>query len=162
MHRSLVCFCLSLVSLVVVSLPAAGQQPSRNRSMPVTVHGQVRFARGGNPAEHVVVRLERSHGGVEGEVVTDATGKYQFSGMTADIYVITIRFPGYVEQRREIDLMSATNGYELFQLVPNSPSSTTNLGQSQRIINANVPVEASREFNRGETALARGGGETNL
>lgn len=162
MVRSVVSFCFSIISLTVLSLPAAGQETSRNNSMPRTVQGQVRFAQGGTPAARVTVRVERFHGGVWGEVITDATGKYQFSGMTADIYVITIRFPGYVEQRREIDLMSATNGYELFQLVPNSPSSTTNLGQSQRIINANIPVEASREFNRGETALARGGGQTNL
>ncbi len=47
MARLIVPFCFGIVSLAVLPLIAAGQQPSRNRSMPVTVHGQVRFAHGG-------------------------------------------------------------------------------------------------------------------
>jgi len=162
MLRSVVCFCFSLVSLVVILLTAAGQQPSRNRSMPVTVHGQVRFSQGGNPAEHVVVRLERFHGGVEGEVITDATGNYQFSGMLPDTYVVTVRLPGYLEQRREVDLQTVNNAYELFQLVADKLSSTANSAPSTRVVNAKVPSEAAREFEKGENVLKRGRGEANL
>ena len=162
MLRPIVHFCFSIVSLVFLSLPAAGQQTSRNSSMLRTVHGQVRFARGGNPAEHVIVRLERFHGGVWGEVVTDATGTYQFSGMAPDMYMVTVRFPGYLEQRREVDLQSMNNAYELFQLVADRSSSIVNSVPTAKVINANVPAEAAREFERGEAALARGSGATNL
>src|SRR5260370_4336294 len=161
MLRQIVRFCFGIVPLTVLSLHAAGQQPSRNRSMPVFVHGQVRFSRDGNPAEHVIVRLERFHGGGEGEMVTDATGKYQFSGMVPDTYIVTVRLPGYLEQRREVDLQSVNNAYEMFQLVANRSSSTDN-ATAARVVNANVPAEATREFDKGETALARGGGEANL
>src|SRR5712692_1342044 len=161
MLRSVVSFCFSIISLTVLSLPAVGQETSRNNSMPRALHGQVRFAQGGSPAQHVIVRLERFHGGVWGEVVTDATGKYDFSGMTPDIYTVTVRLPGYLEQRREVDLQSVNNAYELFQLVADRSSSTGNSTQPTRVIDANVPAEATREFDRGEAALARGG-ETNL
>ena len=162
MLRPVVRSFLCILSLAFLSLSGAGQQNSRKDSMPRTVRGQVRFARGGNPAEHVTVRLERFHGGVWAEVVTDATGKYQFSGMTPDMYVLAIRLPGHVEQRREVDLLSTTNAYELFQLVADRSSSTGNSTPPTRVINASVPAEAAREFERGEAALARGSAETNL
>src|SRR3989442_2845573 len=162
MLRQIVRFCFGIVPLTVLSLHAAGQQPSRNRSMPVSVHGQVRFSRDGNPAEHVIVRLERFHGGVEGEMVTDATGKYQFSGMVPDTYIVTVRLPGYLEQRREVDLQSVNNAYELFQLVADRSSSTDKSTTAAKVLNANVPAEAAREFDKGETVFVRGGGEANL
>jgi len=151
-----------MISLAVFALPAAGQQTSRNNSMPRALHGQVRFAHGGSPAQYVIVRLERFHGGVWGEVVTDATGKYDFSGMTPDIYVVIVRLPGYLEQRREVDLESMNSAYELFQLVADRSSSIVNSIPTAKVINANVPAEAAREFERGEAALARGSAETNL
>src|SRR5713226_10782080 len=124
MRRTIVRFCLSIVSLIVLSLLATGQVTSRNNSMPRALHGQVRFAQGGSPAQHVIVRLERFHGGIWGEVVTDTTGKYDFSGMSPEIYIVTVRLAGYFEQRREVDLQSVNSSYELFQLVANRPSST--------------------------------------
>lgn len=39
--------------------------------IPVQIHGQVRYATGGEPAELIRVRLESFRGGVEGEVTTD-------------------------------------------------------------------------------------------
>src|SRR5262249_20752161 len=122
MSRSVLRLCLGIVWLALVPLCADGQQSPR-ASMPRTLHGQIRFANGGAPAQHVIVRLERFHGGIWGEVVTDATGKYDFSGMTPEQYVIIVRLPGYLEQRREVDLQSTNNAYELFQLLPvKSPS----------------------------------------
>jgi len=155
-------FCLGIVSLAVLALPAAGQQTSRTNSMPRALHGQVRFAQGASPAPHVIVRLERFHGGVWGEVVTDATGKYDFSGMSPEIYIVTVRLPGYLEQRREVDLQSVNSSYELFQLVADRSSSTDNSTTAAKVVNANLPAEATREFDKGESALARGGGEANL
>src|SRR5260370_17224954 len=97
--------------------------------------------------------MERFHGGVEGEVLTDATGKYQFSGMAPDTYVVTVRLPGYLEQRREVDLQSVNNAYELFQLVADKLSSTENSAPSTRVVNANVPSQAAREFEKAEHVL---------
>src|SRR5713226_130883 len=162
MRRTIVRFCLSIVSLIVLSLLATGQETSRNNSMPRALHGQVRFAQGGSPAQHVIVRLERFHGGIWGEVVTDTTGKYDFSGMSPEIYIVTVRLAGYFEQRREVDLQSVNSSYELFQLVANRPSSTDKSTTAAKVVNANLPAEATREFDKGESALARGGGEANL
>src|SRR5713226_9882744 len=162
MSRSVLSF-LSVIALsLLISVTVTGQQTSRTMSMPRTLHGQVRFAQGGNPGQYVIVRLERFHGGIWGEVVTDTTGKYDFSGMSPEIYIVTVRLAGYFEQRREVDLQSVNSSYELFQLVANRPSSTDKSTTAAKVVNANLPAEATREFDKGESALARGGGEANL
>jgi regulator of sirC expression with transglutaminase-like and TPR domain len=149
---------LALSLMIPVSV--VGQSTSRTMSMPRTVHGQVRFAHGGGPAERVIVRLERFHGGVWAEVVTDTTGKYDFSGMTPDLYVITVHLAGYTEQRREVDLESTNSAYELFQLVADkrsSPAPANSSGTSPRtasVVNANVPASAQKEFENAQAMLA--------
>ena len=67
---------LLLLSIVLFVTPI-GAQTKR-----VEIHGQVRFAQGGAPAEHVVVRLESYEGGGSiSEAFTDSSGKFQFSSL---------------------------------------------------------------------------------
>ncbi len=143
-----------LALLFLFPWTAQAQQNVRSRPLPVTVHGQVRLAHGGAPAENVLIRLEKFAGGVEGEVMTDRTGKYQFSGMAPDIYVISVHLPGFVDERREVDLQSALSDYVLFQLMPERRAAAANDAASAiRIVDASVPLEARREFDRAQLAL---------
>jgi len=142
-----------ICAALFISYSAFGQQ-ERGRSS-VTVHGQVRLAQGGAPAQNVLVRIERSIGGIEGEMVTDRTGKYQFSGLVPDIYIITIHSAGFIDQRREVDLQSVTNDYVLFQLLPEANVNSESASTDPSVIDANVPAEAQRELQKGVTALAK-------
>jgi Tfp pilus assembly protein PilF len=143
--------------MAVVFLAIAGHtalaQSVRPSSLPVTVHGQVRFAHGAIPAENVRVRLERFSGGLEAELMTDRTGKFRFSGMVPAQYVLTVHLPGFREEQRQIDLQTTTSDYVLFQLMPekNHLGGTTTL--TTKILDANVPVEAQKEFERGQAVL---------
>jgi len=157
-------FCLTF-ALVLIPLNAIivlAQQCSPHNPLPVRVQGQVRFSVGGQPTEHVLIRLETFHGGVLNELVTDKTGKYQFTGLEPEYYVVTVHLVGYIDQRREVDLCTANSAYELFQLVPDKSLSAGQVLHPARVINAKIPTEAMREFEKGEAGLAKGKGGTDL
>src|SRR6266508_166780 len=82
--------CLILIVLILLSFSSVVGQGSRPRSLPTTVHGQVRYAHGGAPVDNVLVRLERFSGGIEGEAITDRTGKFQFSGVPPAVYLVKV------------------------------------------------------------------------
>lgn len=143
--------------VAVVFLAIAGHtalaQGVRPSSLPVTVHGQVRFAHGAIPAENVRVHLERFSGGLEAEAITDRTGKFRFSGLAPAQYVLTIHLPGFRDEQRQIDLQTTNSEYVLFQLMPEKNDSRGTTAPATKTLYANVPVEAQKEFERGEAAL---------
>ena len=111
------------------------------------IHGQVRFAEGGAPAQNVLVRLESyESGGSIAEVFTDRLGKFQFSGLRPAQYSVRIHESGYVDAEQKVDLQTSSSGYVMMQLLKDSArvSSANTIG-----IDANVPQAAQREFERG-------------
>jgi len=141
---------LLLLSLVAVTLLGQGQTKR------VEIHGQVRYAQGGAPAEHVVVRLESYDGGGPiGETFTDSSGKFQFSSLPPAQYSVRVRQSGYREAQQTIDLTTTSSGLVLLQLLPDASSSST--VSKPGTIDANVPPAAQKEFDKGVAALAEGG-----
>jgi tetratricopeptide (TPR) repeat protein len=128
--------------------PAAG--------ITLEIHGQVRFAEGGAPAENVLVRLESyDAGGSISEVFTDRMGKFRFSGLVRAQYTVRVRQTGYREAQQNVDLHIASSGYVLLQLAKDQTNRST--PSSPGSINANVPVAAQREFDKGVAALTQRG-----
>jgi tetratricopeptide (TPR) repeat protein len=140
----------------ILTLPAnfaSAQRPSPNQ--PVEISGQVRYAQGSVPADEVIVRLDRLSGGVVSEMRTDRLGKFRFSNLSPVQYHLTIRHPGYKEIQREVNLIMSFSEYVQLQLVPDKSAPVTVTGSS-KVISANVPAEASKEFEKGEAVLATG------
>jgi Flp pilus assembly protein TadD len=138
--------------LLVVSAPA--QRVPRPSSIQLHIHGQVRYAPGARAAEFVLVRLESFRGGVIAEVQTDRTGKFIFTGLGPELYIVSIRTPGYKEVQQQVDLSTQPSDYVQFQLVAEDPkivpaSSTKRPG----VVDANVPTKAREEFEKGRDAL---------
>ena len=93
-------FCSRLVVLLaffILPVPGQAQRAPSTSPIPLQIHGQVRYATGGKPAELILVRLESFRGGVEGEVTTDRSGKFNFSGLNPDLYVVSVRTSGFRE-----------------------------------------------------------------
>src|SRR5678816_1284221 len=103
----------TLVATVVVCsvLLGRGQGSPAGRSIPLQINGQVRYADSKAPAENVLVRVERFSGGIAGQQVTDRTGKFSFSGLTGQMYTVTIHAPGFQDVKQEVDLLTANTGY---------------------------------------------------
>ncbi len=144
---------------MIVAIVACNVFAQRNASLPAQVNGQVRYAKGGNPADQVLVRLESFGGGIVTETTTDRTGKFRFSGLIPDQYNVTVRAPGYKEAQQHVDLRTNNTEYVLFQLEPDeSPRADVSARAGSKVMSANVPPGAQSEFEKCEAALASGSG----
>lgn len=119
------------------------------------IHGQVRYAAGGAPAERVLVRLEVMGGGLVGQILTDRNGAFRFSKLDAQQYVITIHAPGYRELQQQINLKTSNNEYLLLQLTvdPNARAQSASKAPVLGVVDANIPPEALKAFEQGKRAL---------
>ena len=146
----------SIVAITLCQFVILAQVQTSPLVKSVEIHGQVRFAEGGAPAEHVVVRLESYDGGGSiSEAFTDRLGKFQFSALPPAQYSIRIRQSGYRDAQQTIDMTTTSSGLVLLQLSRDASSSSTISKPGS--IDANVPAAAQKEFDKGVTALAEGG-----
>jgi Flp pilus assembly protein TadD len=148
----------ALATLFLLAACAAAHAQRGGSPLPIsrTVHGQVRYAQGGTPAENIIVRLESFIGGLAGEERTDRLGKFRFSGLQAAQYVLTIRQQGFREVRQQFDLETGPSEYFQLQLVPEqgaAPPPTP----GPALIDASVPAAARAEYEKGRAALLDGG-----
>ncbi|MGH9874083.1 MAG: tetratricopeptide repeat protein [Pyrinomonadaceae bacterium] len=145
------CFFRLVVLLSFLLLPVASRAQRAPSPIPLQIHGQVRYAQGGRPAEFILVRLESFRGGVEGEITTDRSGKFIFTGLSPELYVVSIRAPGFREVAQQVDLKTQLTDYLQLMLVAEGKSSSpVNL---TGVIDANVPRAALTEFEKGRDAL---------
>jgi len=145
----------SIVAISLCQFVILAQVQSSPTTATVEIHGQVRFAEGGAPAEQVVVRLESFDGGGSiSEVFTDRLGKFQFTGLPPAQYSVRVRQSGYRDVEQSIDMTTTASGLVMLQLIRDIPLAGTSVTGS---INANVPAAAQKEFDKGVAALAAGG-----
>jgi len=148
-----------ILSLFIISLSggaAFGQvtQPAFSSTQSIHITGMIRYANGA-PADEVMVRVERFSGGDTRDTRTDRLGKFSFTGLSPQQYHLTIRQPGYYEITREVDLVFT--GQENLQLTliadPHAIGSKAPPASSKFVLDARVPVEARREFEKADALL---------
>jgi len=145
---------LAIFFALATMTSAARAQPGAGRPSPVIVEiiGEVRFGDSRATAERVLVRVEGFGSGVNGQSLTDSSGKFRFSGLGQAQYIVTVRAPGYREARQQVDLQTQPRAYLQFQLVPEKTEPTAPTGPAA-IINSDIPPEARKEFDQGRTLL---------
>ena len=147
-------FSASFAAVLFLFLASGTMAQLRSSLEPVEIRGQVRYARGNAPAENVLVRLESLNGGYVGEDRTDRLGKFVFSRLNPIQYFVSLRYPGFQEIRREVNLVMVASEYLQLQLVPDEAApAPAPSGFFTKVIDANVPAEARHEYEKGETAL---------
>src|SRR5689334_6943042 len=145
----------SIIAISLCQFVILAQVQSSPTTATVEIHGQVRFAEGGTPAEQVVVRLESfDSGGSISEVFTDRLGKFSFTGLPPAQYSIRIHQSGYRDATQNVDMTTTTSGLVMLQLIRDIPIAGKSITGS---IDANVPAAAQKEFDKGVAALAEGG-----
>jgi len=142
----------ALVSLLFLSVTAQGQRIP-NSSIALQVNGQIRYAQGGRPAEFVLVRLESFGGGVSDETTTDRSGKFRFTGLMSELYIVSVRVAGFREVQQQVDLRTQVTDYVQLQLVADEKTSDVSPSKRAGVINASVPNDARQEFEKGRDAL---------
>ena len=141
---------------VLFLTPLVANSQLRSSAEPAEIRGQLRYAVGGAPAADVVVRLDQLSGGYVNEVRTDRLGKFRITNLSPIQYQIIIRHPGYQEIQREVNLVMQSSDYLQLQLVEEHSSALVATKLSSGVLNANVPMEARKEFERGEVLVNSG------
>jgi Flp pilus assembly protein TadD len=144
----------AILAIVIFGATAViyGQAP-RPTSV-VHVHGQIRYAQGGRPAEFILVRLESFRGGLIAETTTDRSGRFTFNGIAAELYIVSVRVPDFNEIHQQVDLRTQASDYVQLQLVAevrNVPVERT--AKRPGVVDANVPQAALSEFEKGRHAV---------
>lgn len=138
----------------ILGCTAAAQAQMMPHPAPVTlqINGQIRYAQGGRPAELVLVRLEFFGGGEAAETNTDRNGKFRFADLAPELYLVSVRVPGFREAKQQVDLRTQLTDFVQLQLIANSGNSTSST-KSTDVVDANIPNKAVVEFEKGKAAL---------
>jgi Flp pilus assembly protein TadD len=146
----------STITMAVCHFVIFAQVQTNPNAAIVEIHGQVRFAEGGAPATNVVVRLESYEGGGSiTEAFTDSVGKFRFTGLPPAQYSVRVHHSGYRDAQQTVDMTTTTSGLVMLQLARDAtrPANAATIGT----VNAAVPADAQKEFDKGTAALAQGG-----
>jgi Flp pilus assembly protein TadD len=143
---------LVAIILLLIARSALAQSGGATRSMSGEIHGQVRLAVNGAQAKDVLVRLESFRGGVVGQIMTDQSGKFKFSGLRPDLYVVIVRAVGFKDSQQQVDLQTTPSAYLVFQLTADASASSAPAGTSSPV-DATVPAKARKEFEEGRADL---------
>jgi cytochrome c-type biogenesis protein CcmH/NrfG len=149
-------FIASAFSIFAICPATLAQLGSAGGTSGHQLHGQVRYAEGGQPAFQILVRLERFDGGVVSQQYTDRTGKFLFSGLRPLTYIVSIRIPGYDDIQQQVELNTKTTDYVILSLKPDGTSRAASPGPAV-IVDAKVPLDARKEFEKGRAALLGNG-----
>ena len=146
----------SIFAIGVCQFVILGQVQTSPNVTAVEIHGQVRFAEGGAPAQQVLVRLESYDGGGSiNEAFTDRLGKFTFTGIPPAQYSVRVHQAGYRDAQQNVDMTTTTSGLVMLQLLRDV--STTTKTSAVGTIDVAVPPNAQKEFDKGTAALAEGG-----
>ena len=149
------------LALIVIASSTLIAQESRNAGTTLSgqITGQVRYVEGNRPAVNILVSCDGSTQGNCGQVMTDQSGRFSFTGLAPTQFVITVRAPGYIEQRQNVELLTSPSAYLQFQL--KSDGAARPASSNVLLIDSSVPDAAKKEFDQATAALA-GGKKENL
>jgi cytochrome c-type biogenesis protein CcmH/NrfG len=153
MLRSLLYSAAVFSFLLLFAFSAQAQRIPRSSSIPIQVHGQIRYAAGNRPAEFVLVRLESFTGGIAGEATSDRSGRFMFTGLLPELYIVSVRLAGFKEVQQQVDLRTVLSDYVQLQLVADDSRSLPLPPRHGAVVDANVPKPALNEFEKGRNAL---------
>src|SRR5713101_1297053 len=157
-HRVLIF--LFVAAGVAICSPTAWPQGRSSRLRPpiIEIHGQVRYAQGPGAPLGVMVVLESIRGGVVSQAQTDSQGKFAFPQIDQDVYIVTVRHPGYRETSERIDLTMVPTANVIIDLQPlpregPPPRPGGEAGFPVTAEELAAPEEAKTEFEKGRKLL---------
>jgi tetratricopeptide (TPR) repeat protein len=134
-------FCL-ISALLALSVSAATAQQ---------IQGQVRYADSSQTAIGVLVRCDGT-GGISDQL-TDRNGKFYFR-VSPGHYTVTVKAAGFKEEQQSRDLTDTQQSEYLFFTLKVAPTGSATARPKPPVIDATVPADAEREFEKAEAALA--------
>lgn len=101
--------CFVLAMWCLTGSTAFGQTTSgqTRRGANLIIHGKVMIPENHDPDLRVEVRLERDSAQPVSIAFTDAAGNFEFRGLTAGAYIVSISLEGYEPVRQSIDIFNS-------------------------------------------------------
>lgn len=167
-------FSLLVFSLAALSATAARAQTTerdRDTYNPATntgdITGQVRFAGALTPAPNVRVSLERVGGGQIDQMATDNRGRFRFAQLQRGQYVINVAADCHRPERRQVELLVIFRSYLDVELAPDTTApdcaaAVRGGATPASSVDARVPEEARKEYDRAAASLAKGKDEDGI
>ena len=150
---------LAIIVLALVACPVLAQRDNDPVGTSFEITGQVRFVGGKKAtAEGVMIRLVSSGGSLMDQTTTDSQGRFRFTNMKMGQYTVSVQFPGFKEAKQSVEISSFSRRAQiLFDLTPEQPIAAHDPADPARTpagtIDARVPPEAQKEFEKGQAAL---------
>lgn len=141
MVRTISCSLFILAGLILAASTAAAQE----------IRGDVRYQGSNQPVIGALVRCSGT-GGIS-QQLTDRNGKFYFR-VSPGSYDVTVHVPGYIEGAQST-VLTDFNASEYMAIRLKLDARATKSGPPA-VIEANVPAEAQKEFDKAEAAMATG------
>jgi len=151
-------FPLALIGFVLPVSVRAQSGMTQGSFANVYIKIQVRNPDGSAAPQGVLIQLEAAGAGVVDQCTTASGGHCQFNPRTTGLYVLNLKYPGYKEIRKEVDLRDIRGTYVTLDLKPefendHSPGEADDAGSSVSAADLAVPENARKEFEAGKKAL---------
>lgn len=140
------------------------QRPPSRQRRPAEIRGQVRLAHGPAAPQGVMITLDSDQAGYVAQALTDSLGKFSFSQIAPETFVLRARHPGYHEVTQRVDLTMSPTAYVVLELQPidrEAPSPAPPVGSAGGRISAGqllmeqlaIPEGARKAFEKGHKLL---------
>lgn len=146
-----------LIVLVVAvscsSIVCWSQQSINPNVVNSVIQVQVRYPGGARAREGAMVTLESEKSGLVGQTQTDTMGKASFHVSTMDVFVVTVKEPGYDTFSQRVDLTMTPNAYVMADLKPRPGSEASAAAAPAGTTPAelaSVPENARKEYEEGQ------------
>jgi Flp pilus assembly protein TadD len=156
---------LFLAALCATHARAQNTERDRDTYNPATnsadITGQVRLGGTLGLAQGVRVVLERVGGGSIDQMMTDNRGRFRFAQLPRGQYVVNVAAPCFVPDRRQVELLVIFRSYLDIELAPDTTSPNCATGPRganapASSVDARVPEEARKDYERAGASLAKG------
>ncbi|MDP9161054.1 MAG: tetratricopeptide repeat protein [Acidobacteriota bacterium] len=130
------------------------------------IRGVVHYP-GGNPADHVIVRLRSDKVAFQSETQTDMQGKFTFDGLPLTTFHLTIEGQGFRPYSSAIDITMSKMSYEQITIRPDrepDAKAVPNEGPAGELNAriAQIPTKARKEFEAGKQKMQTQNGDGSI
>lgn len=152
-------FTFRMLLVVVFAIVFHCDAGAQNDSDPLVgssfeIAGQVRFAEGHKTAERVSVRLEGFTGSLLEQTTTDSVGRFRFTRLRRGQYIVVFRAQGFREEKQQVEISQFNRRAQVMvDLKPETTATAAAARQPAALLDARVPAEARKEYEKARAAL---------
>jgi len=143
---------VTLVLLALIFRPAFARQDTSIPGSSLEIEGQLRSIDEGTSFKNIIVRLERFGGGLVDQRTTDSMGRFRFTNLQPGQYIVSVYALGFTAEPQQVEISRQLirRGQVFLTL---KPDKLTAAPAAPGLLDAKVPAEAQKEYQKGVAAL---------